>query len=69
MQKLISNVKINNGRPHQNGVVMPQGGAYYSVSITGRFVNYSPQQKNDHGERINYRAQLEKTYIASATRN
>ena len=43
------NVKINNGKPHEDGVRRPEGGAlrpYHSPSAARRTANYGPQLKN-----------------------
>lgn len=62
----------NRGKPHSNRVERPEGGdlrQYHPMSITGRNVNYRPQQRNQEEIVIIHRPQQEEMYIVPPTRN
>ena len=46
-------MKINKGKPHENGVRRPKGGAltkHHCVSITGRTVRFRPWEESSTGQ-------------------
>lgn len=62
----------NRGNPHSNRVGRPEGGdlrQYHPMSITGRNVNYRPQQRNQKEIVLTHRPQQEEMYIVPPTRN
>ena len=56
IKSILQNVKINRGKPHQNGIERPEGGALADIQvetpISGGTINSRPQQKNHQEERI-----------------
>lgn len=62
----------NRGKSHSNRVGRPEGGdlrQYHPMSITGRNVNYRPQQRNQKEIVIIHRPQQEEMYIVPPIRN